>query len=77
MMNNKNEPSMEDIMRIANSPAGKKLIKLLQESGGSTFDQAKKAAEIGDYKQAKQNLSQIIHSPEIQALLKEMERQNG
>ena len=77
MMNNKNEPSMEDIMRIANSPAGKKLITLLQKSGGSAFDQAKRAAETGDFKQAKQNLSQIIRSPEIQALIKEMEQQNG
>ena len=31
-----NQPSMDDIMRMAQSPAGKKLIALLQASGNTS-----------------------------------------
>lgn len=71
------QPSMDDIMRMAQSPAGKKLIALLQASGNTSVAQAKNAAEKGDYNQAKQNLAHIMKEPKIQALLKEMEQQNG
>ena len=71
------EPSMDEIIRLANSPAGKELIALLQSNGGDSFEQAKQAAKKGDYELAKQNLSHIMSSPKVQALMKEMENTNG
>ena len=63
---------MEEIMQMAKSPAGKKLIALLQTSNDPSLKQAKNAAEKGDYAQAKRNLEQIMQSPTIRKLLKEM-----
>lgn len=77
MKHPKNEPSMEDIMHIAESPAGKKLISLLQSSGGDALTQAKQAAQAGDFTAAKANISQLMKSPQVQALIREMEKNNG
>ena len=74
MQNKPENFSMQDIMRLANSPAGKKLISLLRNTGGSDLEQARKAAEKGDYESAKGNLTEIMKSPQIQALIKEMEQ---
>ena len=74
MQNKPENFSMQDIMRLANSPAGKKLISLLRNTGGSDLEQARKAAEKGDYESAKSNLTEIMKSSQIQALIKEMER---
>lgn len=76
MQNKPEKFSIHDAMRLANSPAGKQLIALLQSTGGSDLEQAKKAAEKGDYESAKSNLAEIIKSPQIQALIKEMEQSN-
>lgn len=74
MQNKPENFSMQDIMRLANSPAGKKLISLLRNTGSSDLEQARKAAEKGDYESAKSNLTEIMKSPQIQALIKEMEQ---
>lgn len=68
--------SMQDAMRLANSPAGKALIELLN-SDPKTMEQAKKQADMGNYDQVKQTLSKVMQSPKVQQLLQEMERQNG
>ena len=74
MQNKPENFSMQDIMRLTNSPAGKKLISLLRNTGGSDLEQARKAAEKGDYESAKSNLTEIMKSSQIQALIKEMEQ---
>lgn len=73
----KSNPSMEEIIRFADSPAGKKLISFLQANGGNSLTQAKKAAEAGNYEQAKSNLSNLMKSQGFQELMREMENQNG
>lgn len=76
MQNKPDNFSMQDAMRLANSPAGKELIATLRSAGGSDLQQAQKAVAKGDYESAKQSLSQILKSPQIQALLQEMEKSN-
>lgn len=72
-MDNRNtQPSMEQIMAIAKSPAGQKLIALLQQQGGTDFQQAVQKAAEGDPSQAKQALSSLLASGEAQALLKQL-----
>ena len=77
MKSNKENFSIQDAMRLAETPAGKELLSILQSSGGDSVDKAKKAAEQGDYAQVKESLSELMKSPKIQSLLKEMGQQNG
>lgn len=67
---------MSDILRLAQSPAGQKLIALLQHTGGSELQNAVAQASAGDYEQVKQSLSSLLANPEAQALLKQLEAQN-
>lgn len=74
MQNKPENFSIEDAMRLANSPAGKQLIAALRSAGGSDLEQARKAAAKGNYESAKTNLTEVLKSPQIQALLREMEQ---
>ena len=53
MHSNRDSFSMEDAMRLANSPAGQQLIALLKSAGGSSVEQARQAAHKGDSETAK------------------------
>ena len=64
--------SMEEIMRLAKSPAGQQLIAMLQKEDNTKLDQAVLQAKTGDYAQAGQTLSAILSSPEAQKLIKEL-----
>lgn len=77
MQNKPDNFSIADAMRLANTPEGKQLIAMLQAAGGNDLEQARKAAAKGDYESAKSNLSEILKSPGIQALIREMEQKNG
>lgn len=65
-------PDMADIMRIAQSSSGQKLIALLQKQGGNSLQAALDKASAGDYSAAKQNLSSLMASDEIKKLLNEL-----
>ena len=77
MHKNPEDFSMQDAMRLANTPVGKELIATLRSTGGSDWEDVQQAVNNGDYESAKSSLSQILKSPKIQALLKEMEQNNG
>ncbi len=64
--------SMEEIMRLAKSPAGQQLIAMLQKQDNSKVEQAVSQAKTGDYAQASQTLSAMLSSDEAQKLLKEL-----
>lgn len=66
--------SMQDILRIASSPAGQQLIALMQQQGGSEFQQAMSSAAGGDYTQAKRAIEAMMADPQAQQLLKELGR---
>lgn len=61
-----------ELLRIARSPAGQKLLALLQQSGGSQLETAMEKAARGDFTQAKQELSVLLDSPEAKKLLGEL-----
>ena len=65
--------SMDDVMRIANSPAGQQLISYLQQHGGQDLKNAISKANAGDLTGAKQQLSSILSTKEAQNLLKQLE----
>ncbi len=64
--------SMEEIMRLAKSPAGQQLIAMLQQKDNAKLDQATQLAKTGNYTQAAQTLSAMLSSPEAQKLMKEL-----
>ncbi len=64
--------SMEEVMRLAKSPAGQQLIAMLKQADSIKLQQAVTQAKTGDYTQASQTLSTMLSSPEAQKLLKEL-----
>ncbi len=68
-------PDLSQLMKLAQSPAGKQLIAMLQASGGSALQDAMKKASAGDYTQAKAALASLLNNPQAQALLKQLEEQ--
>ena len=64
--------SMEDMMKLAKSPAGQQLLTLLQQSAGQNMQQALRRAAAGDMAGAKELLSPALADPRIQALLNQM-----
>ena len=75
MENNSTLPGnlpMQEVLRIASSPAGRQLIALLQQQGGETFQDAIKNAAGGDYTQAKRAIEAMMADPKAQQLLKEL-----
>ena len=64
--------SMEDIMRVARSPAGQQLLAMLQQNDNSKLEQAVAQAKTGNYAEAGEALRSMLSSPKAQALLKEL-----
>ena len=72
--NHPNQPSMQEVYRLAASPVGQKLIALMQQKGGSDFQKALERAAAGDYSQAKRAIEALMADPQAQQLLKELGR---
>ena len=66
-------PDLSQLMKLAQSPAGRQLLALLQRSGGDALQSAVAKASAGDYREAQKTLSSLLSTPEAQALLKQME----
>ena len=64
--------SMEEVMRIAKSPAGQQLMAMLQQQDSAVVAQATAQAKSGNYAQAGQTLRSLLTSPEVQKLMKEL-----
>jgi hypothetical protein len=67
-------PSMEQAKALAGSPAARELMALLRQKGGDELQNALNKAAQGDMEAAKQALSPLLSSPEVQQLLKQLGR---
>lgn len=74
MQKNSQDFSMEEVMRLAKSPAGQQLLAMLQQTDGAQLQQAAQQASMGEYSQAGQTLQTLLSTPEAQKLLKELGR---
>lgn len=72
MQKNFDNFSIQDVMRLAKSPAGQQLLAMLQRTGGNQLQQAATLASEGNYTQAQQLLSSLLSDPEAQALLSKL-----
>ena len=72
-MQKKNQDfSMDEVMKLAKSPAGQQLLSMLKQQDSAKLEQAAALAKSGDFSQASQTLSAMLSSPEAQKLLKEL-----
>jgi len=67
-------PDMNELMKIAASPAGQKLLELLQSSSKSDLNKIVQDASAGNYSAAKAGLSKILAEKDAKQLLMELER---
>lgn len=77
MENNPNLPnhvSMQEVLRMAASPAGQQLIAMLRKQSDSDFQAAMSSAASGDYTQAKQAIEKLMADPQALKLLKQLGR---
>ena len=66
------EFSMEDMQKLAQSPAGQQLLTLLQSSNDPAIAQAVSQAEAGNYDQVKQSLTALLQNVDIRNLLRQL-----
>ena len=72
MEKNSGEFDFSSLLKIANSPAGQRLLSLVQKNRDDRFDQAMRQAQSGDYTPAQQLLSKMLSTKEGQELMKEI-----
>ena len=73
MQKNSQNFSMQDAMALANSHAGKELARLLQQADGDALQKAAELAAAGEFRKAGASLAPLLESPEIRALLRQLE----
>lgn len=69
-------PDMNELIKIARSPAGQKLLSLLQSASKSELDAITAEAAAGNMQEAGKRLSNLLKSEEAQNLLKHLEKQS-
>ena len=68
-------PDLTALMKIAQSPAGQKLLAMLHSSNASDLENIASAAASGNLEEAKQKLASALSSKEAQELMKQLEKQ--
>lgn len=66
---------MQQILKLARSPAGQQLLTALNQTGSPDVEKAAALASAGNMEQARKTLSGLLESPEIKALLQQLEGQ--
>lgn len=69
--------SMQDVMRLAGTPAGQELLNYLQQKNQKQLQMAIAHAVSGNLDQAKELLSQLITDPKAQNLIKQLGGSHG
>ena len=66
--------SIQEALRLANTPEGRQLIQLLRQSDGENMQKAMNSAASGDYDSAKKQLSKMLNTPEAKKLMEQLGR---
>lgn len=64
--------SMEEVLRLAKSPAGQQLLAMLQHADTEQVQQVARQAAAGNYAQASQALQALLATEEAQKLVKQL-----
>lgn len=76
MQKNSGDFSAQELMQLANSPAGKQLLALLQQADPTILRTAMAQAAQGQYNQAKELLTPLMESQQARALLQQLGGKN-
>ena len=68
-------PDMNQLMKLARSPAGQKLLTMLQSGSKAELNAITADAAAGKMQEAGQKLSGLLDSEEARSLLKQLEQQ--
>ena len=68
-------PDMNQLMKLASSPAGQKLLALLHSDKSLDLQKLARSATAGNMEEAKSQLAGILASEEAAELLKQLENQ--
>ena len=68
-------PDIAALLKIAQSPAGQKLLSILQSKNTSEVDRITAAAAAGNLEEAKKKLTDLLSGIEAQELVKQLEKQ--
>ena len=68
--------SMQDALRMAQSPAGQQLLAMLRSGDSGKLQQVMDLAKSGDMASASTALQAMLSSTQAQQLLKQMEEHN-
>ena len=77
MEENSNNFSMQDMMRLAGTPAGQQLLNHLQKKNSKQLQMAIAYAVSGQMEQAKTILTELIGDPESQKLIRQLGGDHG
>ena len=66
------EPDIERLLRLAQSPEGQQLIRLLQKNNPTALRNAAAQATAGDMNSAGKTLSPLLEDPQVKALLEKL-----
>ena len=64
--------NMEQILKLARSPAGQQLLETMKKSG-TDMEKAASYAQNGNLDQAKNAISSLLDDPQIRSLLRQLE----
>ena len=77
MQKNSQNFSIQELIRLANSPAGQQLLAYLQENNPTGVKQAMSQAASGDRQELGKTLAQLLSSPQAQELMRRLEGEHG
>lgn len=69
--------SIKEAQRLAKTPEGQKLVRLLQEKDAGQLQKAMAEASSGNYKAAGDTLGSLLSSPEVQRLIQQLGGKHG
>ena len=70
--------SMQEALRLAQTPAGQRLLAMLQQQYGEQLRQVINQAASGQYEEVQRKIADLLSNPEAQSLLNQMRgSQNG
>lgn len=68
-------PDIATLLKIAQSPAGQKLLTMLKSGNSTDLEHISTAAASGNLEEAKQKLGTILNSKDARELLEQLESQ--
>ena len=74
MQKNSQDFSMQEALRLANSPAGQQLLAMLRQQDAGQLRQAMEQASAGDLQNARKTVEAMMATPEMQKILGQLGR---